>query len=239
MNNTMLRRVMCLLWLCLAYLPAHAQTETPSSSMDSLPTRYKWEVATDLLWLIDKNTMPATSVFIRRHTKKGAFRASLGYSFKRNFEDFTPPPPVPSNPDFHWQNESENISLYFLKAGYQRTKKLANVHIYYGADLFWTLQKTIGEKYYIEYKGYYDFSEKTERRVGIHAFVGVQKYFWKRFSVSAEVTLSGYTEYYAFLRTTYEYPEDDPDTGAWAYITYRRKNIQLIPLGVLNFSYHF
>jgi hypothetical protein len=73
------------LLLCLALLPASlAQTPAADTARQA-----KWEAGLDLLWLIDKNQVPATSVFFRKHTtaKSGqarAFRLRLEVNYGRN-----------------------------------------------------------------------------------------------------------------------------------------------------------
>ena len=72
----------------------HTQAQTKKSS-DTLAdtTRLKWEIATDLLWLIDKNQIPASNIFVRKHItrengKLGAQRLRVGVSFDDNDGQF-------------------------------------------------------------------------------------------------------------------------------------------------------
>ncbi|QSE98252.1 hypothetical protein [Fulvivirga lutea] len=63
-----------LLLLILPTIAAHGQSEKNVADIDSTKS---WEVGTDLLWLIDKNTLPATSLFARYNylSKKGSSKA--------------------------------------------------------------------------------------------------------------------------------------------------------------------
>src|SRR5690606_34787895 len=39
----------------------------PIQQKEDTLVRYTWEIGTDLLWLIDKNVLPATNIFIRKN----------------------------------------------------------------------------------------------------------------------------------------------------------------------------
>ena len=239
--RTTLTRLLCLLWLCLAYLPAHAQTETPSSSMDSLPTRYKWEVATDLLWLLDKNTMPATSIFIRRHTEKGAWRLRVGGSYKTKYSEPQTPPNVTG---FVKEAYESRVSMFSIRTGYEWHKTFKFLAFYYGGDLMvnYTLEK--GNDFYpISQAGITQgynakITSKTTQLGGV-LFLGVKKHFSPKISVSGEMGAWVSYDYQKYRKDIYEYPVDDINSTTWQYYTIANFQMAFQPLYVLNLSYHF
>ncbi len=224
------------LWLlCLLCTPTtRAQTPTESPP-DSLPARqYKWEVATDLLWLLDKNTVPATSVFFRRHTQKGAWRLRVGVDFSHDMVQF----PETTGTSLNDQ-DSKNLTL-FLQIGYQWNKPITpKRNFYFGSDLFFKRGRIFAnnfvpigllEKHVIHIKNY---------QAGGNAFLGLQQYFGKQFSISGEMTFSAYYDYLNYKREQFEYPVDDPNSSGGLHRIDRKFAFRFFPLYTFNVSYHF
>lgn len=82
MNETYLRVVVILMIFFGASVKiCHGQTQ--DNNLENYFTKESWEVGTDLLWLIDKNQLPANNLFFRRNytAKQGtrhAWRLRLG-----------------------------------------------------------------------------------------------------------------------------------------------------------------
>ncbi len=193
-NKTLLALGICL----MLYLPTQAQTDTTA------PKRYKWEVATDLLWLINKNNIPASSIFVRRHfvTKKGknvALRMRLGWDFdydKKTSYDFDRQ--VSSQTLTNIIDETKKYAISpFLVLGYQKSIVYAKYEIFYGVDVM--LKYWAGEEKTISVLsptlnpiGSQMFLSTIINKgasVGFQPIIGLKYYLSERFSLSSEATL--------------------------------------------------
>ncbi len=224
------------LWACLLCPQIHAQNTSPPP--DSLSKCYKWEVATDLLWLVKQDSILSPSIFIRRHTKDGAWRLRLGGGYK--YEANEPKNPSPTAISDARIGNYIKTSMFFGRVGYQWTKKLPEFSLYYGVDLFHNRVKTrVDEYFWQNQKNFHYVAHVKKYQTGLMLFAGIQKTFCKKLSISGEVGLSTHYEYYDYLQTFYEYPIDDPDSSGWSYNTFKKWHTSLSPLYVLNFGYHF
>ncbi|MFN8355423.1 MAG: hypothetical protein U0Y10_13285 [Spirosomataceae bacterium] len=191
------------------------------------PYGSKWEASTDLLWLFGKNQYPA-SLFVRRNYEKRALRMRLGMYGSR-YKDLT--------------GQSLNNPLYitklspYLAVGYewQFPKEKSRVVPYLALDIPFSLQYdmsrndvfTSGTVPYIINR-LYDVKITT----GISGIAGLKYYISKNWSVSAETNLN--------LRLIFSdsYGTSNGSSKQTA-LNYRRLDGELVPLQVINATYHF
>jgi hypothetical protein len=181
----------------------------------------KWEVATDLLWLIDKNQFPP-SVFVRKHGGNGAWRGRLGGNFASR-KDFVSSPQLKVTQEY----------LLILGREWHLSESNKRVVPYLGVDL--------PIRYHLE-------RERTDIRTSGQTFInnsfvsdisiGVAGLFGLRYQLSSHLSLSveancqaNYQRQKWFNRHNI-YPNDT---------VYDRQliDLQLIPLQTINLSYHF
>ncbi|MGB3585617.1 MAG: hypothetical protein WBA23_03700, partial [Tunicatimonas sp.] len=100
-----------------------------STITDETP-RLPWGVGLDLLWLVDKNNVPATSLFIRRNVSPdnrlpGAWRLRVAADFDEQAYSF------------HREDqygESSDVTV-LIQPGYEWQRWMGKHQVYYGADL--------------------------------------------------------------------------------------------------------
>ncbi len=216
--------------LCLATMllllyagipPAKAQSPTP----DSL-TRYKWEIATDLLWLIDKNTVPRFSVFGRKNitTKDGKHRAWR----LRLATDFSKVDSTQIN-----NSTPTDIDQFdgFLAVGYEWQKVRKKFTYFYGTDLLFSyLSFKYETNNIIAQQGFR--SKIDDWSLGLVGFFGVKYFISSQLSVSTESSLS--ILYNSFDRRNSSFPG-----GSRNSVDRNELLVRINPLYVLNVSYHF
>ena len=242
-NKTLLALGICL----LLYLPTQAQTDTTA------PKRYKWEVATDLLWLINKNNIPASSIFVRRHfvTKKGknvALRMRLGWDFDyykqtSYFFDRQVSPQTLTN--IVAETKKYAISP-FLIVGYQKSTLYKKYEIFYGIDVM--LKYWAGEEETIMVAppsnpiGSLMILRTTINKgasVGVQPIIGLKYYLNDRFSLSTEVSLGGSFSKDSYLITEVEYPIDLSARGGYGDGDKYSFKFNVSPFYLFNLSYNF
>ena len=242
-NKTLLALGICL----LLYLPTQAQTDTTA------PKRYKWEVATDLLWLINKNNIPASSIFVRRHfvTKKGknvALRMRLGWDFdyyKQTSYFFDRQ--IPSGFATNILGEVKTQSFApFVVIGYQKSTLREKFEIFYGVDIM--VKYLNAKEYLIKTTGivfppsFIYPTNITGVSVGANSFVGLKYPLGNHFTISTEIALGATFSKINYRMIGRSYPialppdqvgrvEQDADNYAVKF--------NILPFYVLNLSYNF
>ena len=232
----------------ILYLPTQAQIDT------NAPKRYKWEVATDLLWLINKNNIPASSIFVRRHfvTKKGknvALRMRLGWDFdydKKTSYDFDRRVNPQTLTNIVDETKKYVISP-FVVLGYQKSILYAKYEIFYGADVmlkYWTgEEKTISElSPILNPPGSLIDLRTTINKgasVGFQPIIGLKYYLSERFSLSSEATLGVNFSKDNYIITTVEYPIDLSTTRGEGDIDKYSFKFNISPFYLFNLSYNF
>lgn len=192
----------------------------------------KWEMGTDVLWLLDKNSLPKYSIFARRTlSKNSAVRFRMGADIKTD----------PRNIGLGTEKAS-----FLLRIGYEKQKKIAR-----NSGVFWAIdahfRKENIEGYLIQLpqvKPLY-YPDHSWQLGGV-AILGFRYFFGQHFSVAAESSLAAY--YREFSSNHYSggllIVIDDNYTSSGSAAFLYRTNLksfvlEMSPMQVLNFSYHF
>ena len=198
----------------------------------------KWEIGTDMLWLVKKNTLPEYSLLVRRKlSDENVLRARIGTStsiasgsiprlwdrgdvmFRLGYE----------RNKFIW--EDKIIAYYGVDIHYSFGKKIMENNV----DNGWRNRLYLGDDLYA--RG--DFITSTNRRWGGILLAGIKYQFHKHFSVSTEVNFTVYRGKQSTI-VPFEInrsPTDTRTTNVYASVSYWETLIS--PLSVLNFSFHF
>ncbi|NJL13916.1 MAG: hypothetical protein HC913_13535, partial [Microscillaceae bacterium] len=223
-----LRRLYFASTLLLLYAgipPAKAQSPTPDSLI-----RYKWEIATDLLWLIDKNTVPRFSVFGRMNitTKNGkhrAWRLRLATDFSK-VDSSQINGTVPTDMD--------RFGIY-SQLGYEWQKTEKKFCWFYGTDFLFEYESLKHRAIGVINKTGSNFDIWT---MGLTGFLGIKYFIHPRFSISGETNFQ--FTYNSFKRTGFATGLNSPDfTGTQSAENRSEWNFTFQPLYVLNLGFHF
>jgi hypothetical protein len=224
------------LWALLALalcLPARAQDEAPEPD-----EKRRWEVGIDLLPLINKETLPAASVFGRYHftTPAGremALRLRVGGSTA--LEDSSNLPIVANaKPD-----KFRNVNRYQIQVrpGIQwRREVYARTYVHYGADVFILYARTDLERE--NRPTVFVISKETAWTFGMAGFLGLTYQINPSLSLSTEAFLNGFHQI-RNLEDEVGDPATGPGTGGVGGYDITQTRFTISPIGVLNFSYHF
>jgi hypothetical protein len=217
-------RVTWLLSLCWSPFFSTAQ-QRPTAELVHDP---KWEIGTDLLWLIDKNTLPKYSLLVRRKIGQyGAIRLRGGYL--KNSTDLA-----------FRQNNYNTASL--IRIGYEYQKVLSTREdntkslVYGGLDYFWRYENNDYDIYDLANNGVnlaltINTKDITHERGGA-AFVGF-KYFvttYMSFSVESSFQAS---------HVKYSQQERGLSSRYSAYNEWQRDSFKVLPINTLTISFHF
>ena len=194
---------------------AFAQEKQPYT-----PERHKWDISTDLLWLINKNNLPATSILVRKNMEyknhlNGAIRLRVGLSFNNSEQINNNPSVFP--PDSLLARKSKVLSTVF-RLGYEWQLQKSRYQFYYGGDIQFNYRHERGTSV-----SYTSGNVNVYNGGGI-AFIGCKYFIDSHVSFSAEAS-------YSVLYTYYDSPISVFNT--------KTLETQLTPLSVVNLSYHF
>ena len=201
-----------------------------AQSKDTLT--HKWEIGTDLLWLLDKNSLPKYSIFARRAlSNSSALRLRVGADVKTD----------PRNIGFGVEKAS-----FLIRFGYEKQKKLSlNTGVFWGFDTHFRKENIEG--YLIQLPQvkplyYPDYSWQ----LGGVAIFGFRYFLGEHFSLSAESSIAAY--YREFNSNNYSnglliiVSNNYVSSGNAAFLyrtTLKSFVLEVSPMQVLNFSYHF
>ena len=215
MNTT--TKLLILLTICSV---GHANAQSKEKPASITPTG-KWEVATDLLWLIDKNQYPP-SIFVRRHTNRGAWRMRIAGSVARRRE-------IVAIPQLRVTQE------YWLVPGYEWHLRLPNKRTipYLGVDLplFYNIDRDPSD-YLLPPQTQVSSTVSSYLSLGVAGVFGIRHHISKQFSVSVELN----------ARLSYQKTKITSQTNnSPNEVRQNQSEIisQIIPLQVLSLSYHF
>jgi|GEM_PF-3374683 len=184
-----------LLFFNLAFF-SYSQTSYKSgrtaNSKDSL-ARYRFEVGTDLLWLVDKNSLPGYCLQLKINTNSkkhpGAFRFKVGMDLKTKDSSL-----LVSDPNLYYRTSDET---FYFRSGYQLNYTLSRVKVYWGADLHFLYDRHYLDKYsqpeLFADNNYYDafLTYKVAKlQYGIIGLVGSNYQLAPRISISLETNIS-------------------------------------------------
>jgi hypothetical protein len=211
-----LRTIILFVTLCGCVFQLQAQSK---EAFD--PPTGKWEVATDLLWLIDKNYYPF-SVFVRQHGEKGAWRCRVGGSFKRQ-KDFLASPQLKVTHEY----------LLILGREWHLQEPNRRIVPYVGLDAP-VSYSVVRERTDIRTSGqtFINNNFTTNISIGAAGLLGLRYHLSTHLSVSAEASFHlNYQRRKWFSRHNIN-PSKVASDFQWV-------GFQLIPLQMLSLSYHF
>jgi hypothetical protein len=180
-----------LIGLCLLFASnAFAQT---SDSL--LPTCLRYEVATDLLWLIDKNNVPRTSLFFRYNfrNRSQALRFRVGMENKRENSQRS----VDDSITFIY--EPARRRSYAVSVGYEWQKPFKEWLLYSGVDLNFRYADTLSfvpnKRHWVNYEAKYS---EHSFIYGTSGFIGCKYFVNSKMAISFESCFSiNYRKSYA------------------------------------------
>lgn len=216
---------------------AHAQTKK-SSDTPADSTRLKWEIATDLLWLIDKNQIPASNIFVRKHVtrengKLGAWRLRVGVSVDDNNNEVS----HKANDSTGYDQQTFSITI---RSGFEWQKKLDNkFFLFYGIDGQLEGYKNDSDYITIATSPHRIKVNRDDYRVsvGMIGLVGLRYQLNRRVSLSLESNVIFSINKSIQKIDIYSYPDDV--FIDWSKYDDKNWNLKFTPISVLNFSYHF
>ncbi|AYQ34912.1 hypothetical protein [Runella sp. SP2] len=189
----------------------------------------KWEIGTDLLWLVGKNSLPDYSLLGRyKLSDKNALRARVGVA-KSNAKNTVPR-----------LQDKQNL---LFRVGYERNKLLSDeLSLYFGGDILYQYNHEYVLNPAEEYKPYYSLLytlgqfpyplKLVTNEMGYVAFVGIKYHLTNNLSVSMESSFN-----HTFQKTkVYVLPYTPMDLRSRNVNVW---NLQMSPISVLNFSFHF
>lgn len=188
---------------------------------------YKWDVGADLLWLIDKNSVPP-SVFVRLNTDKNnrlsAYRFRLGGDYTEHLNAI----------DTLSSTQTKTNLKVFASLGKEWQKQYDQFQLFYGSDLFLNYRLFIFE-YSKDEEGF--FPKERDISLGVSPFVGMRYFLSSRISFSTEAHLNIY--FHEWDKKTF-YANPDP----WAPLEVVRHRVHYLkmnvnPIYALNLHYHF
>lgn len=229
---------------------AFAQDTTQKELSTKTP---KWEIATDLLWLIDKQNVSPTSIFIRKHfTTKNGQKSALRGRIGLDLESISIPDDIPdATIGIGVGTASNDFKISpILHLGYEwRTSITPKLIFYRGIEVFgghtWYNFIRIIEIQTVDYYGKTN-NKWTDLRLGTSGIIGFQYFFTKHFSASYELTATlNYLKQRG--KVSVEYFDNitnapRPDALGLSYPLRVPKNITTFkfqPISVINLSFHF
>jgi len=232
-----------LLFFNLAFF-SYSQTSYKSgrtaSGKDSL-ARYRFEVGTDLLWLIDKNSLPGycLQLKINNRSKKhpGAFRFKVGMNLETKDSSL-----LVEDPSLYYRTSDET---FYFRPGYQLNYMFGRVKLYWGVDLHFLYSSHYIDRYsHFELfadNNYYQafFTYKVSAlQYGIVGLVGATYYLTPKISVSLESNIS--MLYKRIKSEAYYHYNEFPN-----YKNFTEKkdnnilNIKSLPISTINLTFNF
>lgn len=214
-----------LLLFCAFLVQVQAQSYTPTP--DSVFQRLKWEIGTDVLWIVKKNTLPY-SLFLRVHQKDNtAYRFRVGGDYTQHTN------PVDSVKS--WGNTAmnkERLNLY-VSAGEEWQKDYNQLRALYGVDAFASYALTRSEFNVVNFDTF--LPNEKEFAVGFSPFIGLQYFISPNVSLSTEMHLE--IAYHQDKKRTLDrdmLPDVKEDVEDFKYLKLNYK-----PFTSINLSFHF
>lgn len=200
---------------------------------DEVP-RLPWSVGTDLLWLIDKNSLPSTSIFVRRNVQPenkmpGAIRMRMGF----RLDDFST---NLTNADLLEYNDFDIL----LRLGYELQVQKGNHQFFYGVDMHISYAYRYARRMSFTDSEFGSNQKWISRdhiwNVGPIGFIGYQYFLTPNVSFSIEASLN--VNYRRIKEVDINENIVQPEI-ATATILRNNFTAQFQPFYVLNFHYNF
>jgi hypothetical protein len=223
--------LLLVLMVALCVSPAYAQTQQTEASPPEPYSPYQWEVGTDLLWLINKNQLPAQSLFARYNYQTAAgksrgVRLRLGLDYMQ----------LDSAQVDHTGRVRDNFIMPFLRLGYEFQQTNGRQVLFYGADIHHSYSR-LNFSRLIQGSAYHLNGTDKKFQLGLIGFVGYKYFFSNRLSLSAELSAQK-----IYNRRRYNDTIDEvalPGGGGRASIQVDSFIFRVNPLSVINLSCHF
>jgi hypothetical protein len=212
-------------------MPAFAQTQATQTSLPEPYSPYKWEVGTDMLWLINKNQLPAQSVFARYNYQTAAgksrgVRLRLGLDYMRldslQLRDRDP--------------AADKAIQPFVRAGYEFQQTTGRRVLFYGADLHFSYSRLSFNRVISHTETMWIWYDRTIE-AGPVLFIGYKYFITPYLSLSTELSAQAFYRGRRFAGNEYTINTGHP--MSWSHFKADQLKFNLIPLTVFNLSYHF
>jgi hypothetical protein len=150
--------------------------------------RYRWDIGSDLLWLVNKNSV-LPSAFVRLNTERNgnlsAFRFRVGGDYTEHLHTY----------DTLQSTLTKTDLTLFLSLGKEWQEQFNQFQLFYGVDLFYHIVYKVLE-FSQNKKGFFPRDRATS--IGLSPFLGFRYFLHSRFSISTEAHLSIF--YYEFAQ---------------------------------------
>ncbi|NOU16760.1 MAG: hypothetical protein HOO91_04300 [Bacteroidales bacterium] len=210
------------------------------SRKDSLST-YRFEVGTDLLWLVDKNSLPGycLQLKINNRSKKhlGAFRFKIGMNLKTT--DTTDLTTFTNDYDTY----KTRTSSYFFRSGYQLSYNYSKLKLFWGVDLHLGYYKFFNDYYWrLGTDNYKMYNTRTYTRIqyGLIGFIGASYSITPRVSVLVESNCSMLYSKIKNREHSYypDFPGSENDNKSNWYDS-NVLDVNIIPISTISINIHF
>lgn len=234
-----MKKIILILLLIKVTLLGVAQTNSGKvNNKDTIP-KYRFEVGTDLLWLIDKNELPDFSLHLKIHNKSkkyhGAYRFMAGINYF--YQDST----------LFTVSDKSNIkktSTYVFRSGYQFISHYDKIQLYYGADLHFSYSKYSTDApygYVLDSDGIYYARSNLEiintYESGIIGLMGVSYFINSRISFSLE---SNFSTYYSHRKHKYgHYNLEFQNRKRIEQQIIKKYSVKFVPISIISINIHF
>jgi hypothetical protein len=221
-----------LLALILLTFTTYGQTKNKKTERD---TTKQWEIGLDLLWLIDKNQIPATNIQIKKYIKQNlTLRSRVGIQYDQgdSTQSTFPGPP----------NTNNSVAL-FLRSGFEYQQMITDkITFYYGIDFgIWYENNTTHTTLYIPDFLSYGRYEKTHKmwQLELLPFVGIRYDITKNLNISIESSLNIFYQNSKYSSTGTSLP-NYPDFLVFPSEQESNKfGVKLLPFQYINLNYRF
>jgi hypothetical protein len=227
MKENKTRKIVALLILLMTV--GYGQVRKTEKEKD---TTRQWELGLDLLWLIDKNQVPATSLFARYNfvNKKSQQRA---LRFRVGVDNITYDSAQIDVP----MNDKIDIFSPYLRIGYEWQREInQKASYFFGVDLS---GKYSQYKANIVYYGPIRLLQETDKKweFGIIPFIGFKYNPVSWLALSSESSIS---IIYRVRRQKYKFTDIDfpNDPGSNGKIDVNELKVSFLPLTVINLCFY-
>lgn len=221
--------------ILMPLLSLHSQVKAQEDAI----SKPKWEVGLNALWLDNKDKLLNNSLLFRYHHFKGdkshAFRLRVGTYFRWGMKA--------------WDLERHN---FLIRLGYEWSKTMIsskrNLQLIYGFDL--SFEKNKIESYLINATNLSQITvlqlQSDTREIGLVGIIGAKYFFLSSLSISIEsnIMISNWKTNINNFNGGFIAIDSIPLNNSGGVIFARQSsdstsNIYLIPISVVNISYHF
>ncbi len=223
--------LLLVLLVALCVSPAYAQTQQTEASLSEPYSPYKWEIGTDLLWLINKNQLPAQSVFARYNYQTAAgksrgVRLRLGLDYMRLDSSGT---------GNSFRNRSSTIRP-LVRIGYEFQQPYDRQFIYYGADLHLSYYNNNFSRL-MQMDQIKDTGRDETMEIGPALFVGYKFFVTKRLSISTEISAQAIYKKRRFQADYLSVLHPGASAGT-RNLQIDKLSFEVLPLSLINISFH-